>query len=131
MIDVENRVFQICADPFRAAYPRGFITSEYVAQPPKFPAATVDVKSNTVERRAVDNGSVENAVNIMVEVNVYSNLNTGKKAQAKVITALLDNVLKGHQFIRIFMNPVPNYNDATIYRVTARYERLITDTQLL
>jgi hypothetical protein len=67
----------------------------------------------------------------MVEMNVYSNLNTGKKAQAKAIAALLDDVLAGHKFTRVFMDPVPNFNDATIYRVTARYERLITDTELL
>ena len=131
MIDVEAQVFQMCADAFRAAYPRGYIAPEYVAQPPRFPAVMVEVSSNTVERRAMDNGSVENAANIMVEMNVYSNLNTGKKAQAKAIASLLDDVLAGHKFTRDFMNPIPNFNDATIYRVTARYERLITDTERL
>ena len=129
MIDIEAKVFQKCADAFRAEYPNGFIAPEYVPKPPKFPAAMVEVKSNTVERRAMDNGEIENAVNIMVEVNVYSNLNTGKKAQAKAVAELLDDVLKARRFARAFMNPVPNFNDATIYRVTARYERLITNTE--
>lgn len=130
MIDVESKVFQMCADAFRAEY-KGFIAGEYVPQPPKFPAVMVEVKSNTVDRRAIDNGNIENAVDIMVEVNVYSNLNTGKKAQAKAIAALLDDVLKGRKFMRTFMDPVPNFNDATIYRVTARYERMITDNEQL
>lgn len=131
MIDVESVVFQKCADAFRAAYPNGFIAGEYVSQPPKFPAAMVEVRSNTVERKAIDNGDIENAVNVMVEVNVYSNLNTGKKAQAKAIAELLDDVLKARRFARTFMNPVPNFNDATIYRMTAQYERLIPDTETM
>ena len=72
-------------------------------------------------------GDIENAVNVMYQVDVYSNLNTGKKAQTKAIIALLDEVLAGYRFVRTFCNPVQNFNDATIYRMTARYTRRITN----
>ena len=127
MIDVESKVFQACADAFRAAYPNGFIAGEYVSQPPKFPAVMVVEMDNNVDERALDNGNVENAVNVMYQVDVYSNRNTGKKAQAKAIIALIDNVLAQYRFVRTFCNPVQNFNDATIYRMTARYRRRITD----
>jgi hypothetical protein len=131
MIDQEAKVFQACADAFRAAYPNGFIAGEYVAQPPKFPAVSIVEMDNAVDQRALDNGSVENAVNVMYQVDVYSNLNTGKKAQAKAIIALIDEVIAQYRFVRTFCNPIQNFNDATIYRMTARYRRRITETELL
>ena len=127
MIDVESKVFQKCADAFRAAYPNGYIAGEYVPQPPKFPAVSLVEMDNSVDNRAIDNGDIENAVNVMYQVDVYSNLNTGKKAQTKAIIALLDEALAGYRFVRTFCNPVQNFNDATIYRMTARYTRRITN----
>ena len=129
MIDHEAKVFQACAYAFREAYPNGFIAGEYVPQPPKFPAVSVVEMDNNVDERAMDNGSVENAVNVMYQVDVYSNLNTGKKAQTKAIIALLDSVMASHRFVRTFCNPVQNFAEATIYRMTARYRRRITDQQ--
>jgi hypothetical protein len=131
MIDVESAVFQKCADAFRAAYPNGFIAGEYVSQPPKFPAVMVVEMDNNVDERAIDNGNIENAVNVMYQVDVFSNLNKGKKAQAKAIIALIDEVLAQYRFIRTFCNPIQNMNDATIYRMTARYRRRITDTETM
>ena len=131
MIDVESKVFQKCADAFRAEYPNGFIAGEYVPQPPKFPAVSVVEMDNNVDERAMDNGNIENAVNVMYQVDVYSNLNKGKKAQAKAIVALIDEVLAKYRFVRTFCNPIQNMNDATIYRMTARYRRRITDTETM
>jgi hypothetical protein len=131
MIDIENRVFQMCADAFRAAYPNGYIAGEYVSQPPKFPAVSVVEMDNLVHARAIDNGKIENAADLMYQVDVYSNKTTGKKAQAKAIIALLDEVLAQHRFVRTFCNPVQNFNDATIYRMTARYTRRMTDIENL
>lgn len=129
MIDQESKVFQACADAFRAEYPNGFIAGEYVPQPPKFPAVSIVEMYNAIDQRAVDNGNIENAVNVMYQVDVYSNLNTGKKAQTKAIIALIDEVLAQHRFVRTFCNPIQNFNDATIYRMTARYRRRITDIE--
>lgn len=129
MIDCESIIFQKCADAFRAEYPNGFIAGEYVPQPPKFPAVSIVEMDNAIDQRAVDNGNIENAVNVMYQVDVYSNLNTGKKAQTKAIIALIDEVMAQHRFVRTFCNPIQNFNDATIYRMTARYRRRITDTE--
>lgn len=129
MIDIESKVFQKCADAFRAAYPNGYIAGEYVPQPPKFPAVSLVEMDNTVNERAMDNGSIENAANVMYQVDVYSNLAKGKKAQAKAIIALIDEQLAQYRFVRTFLNPVQNFNDATIYRMTARYRRIVTNDE--
>lgn len=125
MIDIENEVFQICADAFRAAYPNGFIAGEYVSQPPKFPTVSVVEMDNTVLQSGSDSGDIENFADVMYQVDVYSNLNKGKKAQAKAIIALLDEQFARLGFTRTFLNPVPNMNDATIYRMTGRYRAVV------
>jgi hypothetical protein len=131
MIDVESQVFQKCADAFRAAYPNGFIAGEYVPQPPKFPAVLVVEMDNTVYQRGVDSGATENYASVMYQVDVYSNLNKGKKAQAKAIIALIDEQFAQMGFVRTYLNPVQNFNDATIYRMTGRYQAVVSKDQTI
>lgn len=125
MIDVENQVFQACADAFRAAYPNGFIAGEYVPQPPRFPAVSVVEMDNTVHASGRDTANIENFADVMYQIDVYSNLSRGKKVQAKAIIALIDNEMTRMGFTRAFLNPVQNFNDATIYRMTARYRAVV------
>ena len=125
MIDVESQVFQRVADAFRATYPNGFIAGEYVSQPPKFPAVSVVEMDNVVYQNGIDSASIENFAGVMYQVDVYSNLNKGKKTQAKAIIALIDEQFEQMGFARTFMNPVQNFNDATIYRMTARYQAVV------
>lgn len=125
MIDVENQVYQACANAFRDAYPNGFISGEYVSQPPKFPAVSVVEMDNAVLESGSDSGAIENFASVMYQVDVYSNLNNAKKAQAKAIIGLIDEQFARLGFTRTYMNPVQNFNDATIYRMTARYQAVV------
>lgn len=125
MIDVESQVFQACADAFRAAYPNGYIAGEYVPQPPKFPAVSIVEEDNSVYQRGMDSGAIENYANVMYQIDIYSNNTKGKKAQAKAIAALIDDVMARLGFTRTFLNPVQNMNDATIYRMTGRYRAVV------
>lgn len=131
MIDVENQVFQRIADAFRAEYPNGYIAGEYVSQPPKFPAALVVEMSNTVNRNGRDSGMIENYADVMYQVDVYSNLNRGKKAQAKAIIALIDEQFAQLGFTRMFLNPVQNFDDSTIYRMTGRYRAVVSKEEII
>ena len=63
---------------------------------------------------------------VMFEVNVYSNKTEGKKTECKEIMKVIDEVLFKMNFKRIAMTPVPNMEDASIYRMVARY-RVMTD----
>ena len=132
MIDHENQVFTAVATALRNEYGTGniFVTGEYVAQPPKFPAVMIVQMDNSVHQRAIDTSYIEHAVDVMYQVDVYCNLQKGKKQQAKDILAKVDDEMSGMGFIRTYKNPVPNMNDATIYRMTTRYKRLITDEEV-
>jgi hypothetical protein len=131
MIDVESNVVDIMSDAFHASYPDGFISDEYVAQPEQFPAVMVAEMDNTVVQRGIDNGAVEHFANVMYQVDVYSNKHKGRKAEARAIIKLLDDQFARLRFTRTFLNPVPNMNDATIYRMTARYTRLLSNEENL
>ena len=63
---------------------------------------------------------------VMFEVNVYSNKAEGRKSECKSIMAAIDEVLFKMNFKRMALTPVPNMEDATIYRLVARY-RVATD----
>ena len=129
MIDVENQVYQTIATAFRTAYPNGFISGEYVAQPPKFPAVSIVEMDNSVYQRGIDSGAIENFAQVMYQVDVYSNKAQGKKAECKTIIALIDEELAGMGFTRMFMNPVQILNDATIYRMTGRYRGVVSQDE--
>ena len=131
MIDHENELFNIIATALRATYDGIYVANEYVSQPPRFPAVMIDEMDNSVDERAIDTGAIENAANVMYQVDVYSNLIQGKKAQAKAIIASIDEQMSRMRFVRTFKNPVQNMNDSTIYRITARYRRKITDEEEL
>lgn len=125
MIDIEFELFTAIATVLRTEFNGIFVAGEYVSQPPQFPAVSIVEMNNYVYERGVDSGAIENYVEVMYQVDVYSNLNTGKKAQAKAIIAAIDEQFARYGFTRTFLNPVPNMNDATIYRMTARYRGVV------
>ena len=124
MIDLENDVFSNVATILRAAHAGILVTGEYTPKPPNFPAvSSVEADNRVVEQMRTLN--IENAVSVMYEVNVYSNKASGKKAEAKEIAATLDEAFAAMGFTRTMKNQVPNFNDATIYRIVCRYEAII------
>jgi hypothetical protein len=68
---------------------------------------------------------IENAARVMYEVNVYSNKDGYRKLEARAIMADVDEILSGLGFTRTMLNPVPNMQDGTIFRLTARYDAVV------
>ena len=125
MIDIENELFTLIATELRATYDGIFVSGEYVSQPSRFPAVSFVEMDNSVYQPGRDSSGIENFANVMYQVDVYSNLNKGKKAQAKEIVNTIDTQMAMHGFTRTFLNPIPNMDDATIYRITARYQAVV------
>lgn len=69
--------------------------------------------------------TIENVAALMYEVNVYSNKTSGKKAEAKAIAATADEAFASLGFTRTMSSQVPNLNDASIYRITCRYQAVV------
>ena len=126
MIDIENELFTDIATAVRAEYPGIFVAGEYVSKPPSFPAVSIVEMDNSVYTNGVDSGGMENFARVTYEVNVYSDKHNGRKAECRKIIDFIDNRFAAYGFARAFLNPMPNMNDATIYRVTARYRGVVS-----
>ena len=131
MIDVENEVFSTIAKSVRAAYPTASVSGEYVRTPAKFPFVSLIEMSNTAYDRTQSSAGVENHASLMYEVNVYSNKKSGKKGECKAIASLIDNELATLGFSRTMLQPIPNMDDATIYRMTGRYTAVVSKDKKL
>lgn len=124
MIDAENDIFTAVATAVRTAHPGTFVVGEYVYAPPTLPAVTIVESDNRIVQN-MRTLNIENAVSVMYEVNVYSNKASGKKVEAKEIAETVDGVFLSLGFTRTLRNQIPNFNDATIYRIVIRYEAVI------
>ena len=131
MIDCENEIFDAVAKVVREAYPSVFISGEYIKAPSKFPFVSLIEMSNTAYDKTQSSGDFENHASLMYEVNVYSNKTSGKKSECKSIAALIDNELATLGFSRTMLQPIPNMDDATIYRMTGRYTAVISKDKKL
>ncbi len=129
MIDVEDKVFDTIYKAVIAEYPGAYIASEYVRQPEKFPHISVIEQYNATHVPAASLSNIDNAADLMYEVNIYTNIEPGKKQQAKQIMAIINEQFSIMGFIRQSPNIVPNLNDSTIYRINIRYERVLANEE--
>lgn len=130
MIDCENEIFNIVARAIKDVYPDIYISGEYVKSPPSFPAVALVEMDNTAYGRTQTN-EVENHVELLYEVNIYSNKTSGKKSECKDIASLIDNEMSALGFSRTMLQPIPNMDDATIYRMTGRYRAVVSKDKMI
>ena len=126
MIDIESRVFNDVLAKIKLKYPDLYMVGEYVKTPSKFPCVSLMEMDNKSYQRTEDSGSSENHVSVMYEVNIYSNKTVGKKSECKAIAALVDEQMLALGFARTMLQPIPNFDDATIYRMVGRYSAVIS-----
>ena len=131
MIDVESLIFDEISRAVEEAFPTVFMTGEYVRVPPSFPCVSLIEMDNATYRNTQTNQSQENHAAILYELNVYSNRQTGKKAECRAIVGFVDRLLQDRNFTRMMLEPIPNQDDATIYRMIGRYRAVASaDNQL-
>ena len=124
MIDIENYVFNNISKGLRKKIQNIFVKSEYVKNVSEFPCVFLNEKTNTVLQETSDE-IIENHVNLMYQVDIFSNLTSGKKAECKKILKIVDEIMSEMGFVRILCEPIENLEDATIYRITARYSAIV------
>lgn len=130
MIDIESTVFTKIASALRAEFPDIFVLGEYVNAPARFPFVSIVEADNYLDSRYLDTATCERYARLMYEVNVYSNNEGSKKSECRRILSFIDQIMYGMNFTRISMNPVPNLEDAKIYRLNARYEGVSDGTNI-
>ena len=131
MIDHENYIFNTVATVVRLDYPDIYMVGEYVKTPPKFPCVSLMEMDNQSYQKTEDSGSSENHASVMYEVNIYSNKTVGKKSECKAIATLIDEQMLALGFARTMLQPIPNLDDATIYRMVGRYSAIISKNKVI
>lgn len=121
MIDCENEVFTRISEVLEETYSDIDIASDYVSTPAAFPHVSITQSDCYTTTDKQDTSMSENMVTVVFEINVYSNKTSGKKAECKDIMNTIDSKMQYMNFRRTALTPVPNLEDATIYRLTARY----------
>lgn len=121
MIDCEAEVYTRVSQVLRQVFPDISVSGEYVKSPPRFPHVSCEMQDNPVSQKDISSGGVEGMVEPMFEFNIYTNRPAGRKSEAKVIASVIADVMYSMNFRRTVSTPVPNLEDATIYRLTTRY----------
>ena len=124
MIDYLNEIFTAVAAPVREAHPSVTVTGEYIRQPSKFPALTLDETQNIMVDSLMDSSDEELFSGLTYRMQVFSNKTSGKKAEAREIFATADGVMRRLGFRRITYTTTPEIYDSTVYSISATYEAI-------
>jgi len=130
VIDIEAKIYTPIATALRTAHSGVSVSGEYVKAPSEFPFVSIVEADNYMTLANRDGADSEKFATLMYEVNVYSNKAVGKKSECKSIMATVDSLMYGMNFTRISLAPIPNMDNASIYRLTARYRAETDGTNL-
>ena len=124
MIDHLNEIFTSVATKLREEHPGITVSGEYTRQPSKLPAATLDEIENLTVDRLEDNSNYVRYAALTYRLQVFSNKQSGKKAEARAIFATADSVMLALGFRRVIYTSTPEIYESTIYSITATYEAI-------
>lgn len=130
MIDIEPKVFTNLATALRAKFSGIDVQQEYVPAPSAFPHVSIVEVDNYPSGNRQTNGDAETFATVTYEINVYSNKSGTKKYECRQIIKFIDEMMYAANFTRLSLTPVPNLQNATIYRMTARYRAETDGTTL-
>lgn len=131
MINIETDLFSAISTKVRETYPDIYMSGEYVKSPTSFPAVSLVEMDNTVYTSTQTSNEIENHASLMYELDVYSNKTKGKKSECKAIAALIDTEMARFGFTRTMLQPIPNMDDATIYRIKGRYKAVVSKDKVI
>lgn len=129
MIDIETKIYSPLATALKAEYPDIFVTVEPVPTPGKPLVVGIVQQDNYMSANKLDNSGRERFATLMFQIDVYSNLQTGKKSKCKEVMGFIDEMMFKLNFTRLSLTPLPS-PDTGYYRYTARY-RAETDGETM
>lgn len=129
MIDIETKIYSPLATALKAEYPDIFVTGEPVPTPGKPLVVGIVQQDNYMSANKLDNSGRERFATLMFQIDVYSNLQTGKKSKCKEVMGFVDEMMFKLNFTRLSLTPLPS-PDTGYYRYTARY-RAETDGETM
>lgn len=127
--DYKSELFTDIYDAVIAEYPTAFIETDISREPSTFPVVNVMFSDSNITQRFVNSSRKEKYRDIRVTVEVYSNLQNGRQAEASAIMAIIDNLMRIVGLVGYQMNPVnlTSSDNEAIFRLLSRYEGTVDD----
>ena len=123
MIDKSSEIFNAVATDLRSLYPGIKVVGEYVATPTVFPTVTLDEIQNIPIH--LDSASENKFAEVVYRVQVFSNSQEGKRAQARSIYGALDAKMQELGLLAVSFSTTPAIYNSEIYSITATYRGVI------
>ena len=124
MINCEDEVYTKIVESLRVKFPGINLSTKYISTPSAFPHVSIIQSDNSIIPSHTT--TVSEMAHVVFEVNIYSNKTFDNKSECESIAQHIDEILFFMNFRRLTMSPVPNMEDAKVYRIVARY-RSATD----
>ena len=123
MIDNSNEMFTRITNALKDFDSSVKTSSVYKNSPSEYPFVSIELIDDSVYANGIDSGDIENFVNQVYEINVYTKGDTSK-SDANELLGVADDLLKSVGYMRISKTPMQDQNDTT-YRIIARYEGVV------
>lgn len=126
MLDYANEIFTNVAKTVRDSHAGVTVIGENTRKPSKFPTVTIDESENVMVDRLEDSSKEEKFAGVTYRLQVFSNKQNGKKAEARAIFATADAVMRLLGFQRVTFTTTPEIYESTVYQITATYEAVVS-----
>lgn len=126
MLDYANEIFTNVAKAVRDNHVGTTVVGENTRAPSKFPTVTIDESENVMIDRLEDSSKEEKFAGVTYRLQVFSNKQSGKKAEARAIFATADAEMRRMGFQRVTFTTTPEIYESTIYQINATYEAVVS-----
>ena len=87
---------------------------------------TLDETQNVMVGWLEDSSNEEQFAGVTYRLQVFSNKQSGKKAEARAIFATADAEMRRMGFRRVTYTTTPEIYDSTVYEISATYEAVVS-----
>lgn len=129
MIKVFNELYTLVKNELETNFEGIKASSVYTNTPSSYPFVSIEELDNSIYEQGIDDGKLENFVNVDYELNIYTK-GTKRKSESDKILEVIDDILSSLGFVRTNTYPIPT-NDETLYRVAVRYSGVVSTKKII
>lgn len=129
MIDFSNEIFNTVAKHLRSLYKGIQVIGEYVKTPTKFPTVTIDEISNVPIH--LDSAKMNKYADVVYRVQVFSNAEKGKRAEARKIYKTVDEKMMELGLYAKSYTSTPTIYNSEVYTITATFGGVIGENGVI
>ncbi len=130
MINIWNHVLERLLVRLEAEGETVSYSTEDNPSPASFPHMSLVESDDYTYTRTMTRTGEQHAAK-MFSLSIYSNSGAGRRAEAERIMAVVDDEMQKMGFVRRAKVPTSNLNNATIYRIAARYSCVVSKSGMI